>query len=164
MSPTQPSTQPAAMIRYACAHAALAAGMEYARDKKVNLSFALVDAAGHLVAAARMDGAPFMTIEVARGKAFACVASGGQSGSVLAQRYHDNPMVWGNAASLGYGAPLLPATGGLPIFIQGQLVGAIGASGAPSEVDEAAVLYAIESIGASASNTPPAEPSETPRK
>src|ERR1700722_9532298 len=100
MSPTQPSTHSAAMIRYACAHAALEAAMEYARDKKVNLSFALVDAAGHLVAAARMDGAPFMTIEVARGKAFACVATGGQPGSALAKRYQENPMVWGIAGVL----------------------------------------------------------------
>ena len=117
-----------------------------ARDRGVALSFAVLDAAGHLVASARMDGASFITAEVARGKAFACVATGGVPGAALAQRYRDNPMVWGNVSSLGYGAPLLPAQGSLPIRRGGVLIGAMGASGAPSEIDEAVVAAAIAVI------------------
>src|SRR5258708_10801752 len=101
--------------------------MGYARDKGVKLSFVVVDAAGHLVAAGRMDGAPFVTIEVARGKAYASVATGGQPGSALAQRFLENPMVWGNAAGLGLGAPLLPATVSLPILCGRYFVGALPA-------------------------------------
>jgi uncharacterized protein GlcG (DUF336 family) len=137
-----------ALIPYALAARAIEAGMAFARDKGVTLSFAVVDSAGHLVAAARMDGAPFVTIEVARGKAFASAATGGQPGGALAQRYRDNPMVWGNAGPLGYGAPMLPAQGSLPIWRDGRLLGAIGASGAPSDVDEAALAHALETIGA----------------
>ena len=122
------------LITYRKANEAIAAAMDYARAKGVTLSFVVVDTAGHLVAAGRMDGAPFITIEVARGKAFACVATGGQPGSALAQRFRDNPMVWGNTAGLGYGAPMLPATGSLPIYLGKNLVGAIAASGAPSDV------------------------------
>jgi len=147
MTSTESGSRAAALVCYEQAHAAIAAGIEFARAGGVGLSFVVVDSAGHLVAAARMDGAPFVTIEVARGKAFACAATGGQPGSALAQRYRDNPMVWGNVASLGFGAPLLPAIGGLPIFLQGQFAGAMGASGARSEVDEAAVRHAIDSIG-----------------
>jgi len=139
------------LITYRKANEAIAAAMDYARAKGVTLSFVVVDTAGHLVAAGRMDGAPFITIEVARGKAFACVATGGQPGSALAQRFRDNPMVWGNTAGLGYGAPMLPATGSLPIYLGKNLVGAIAASGAPSEVDEAAVAAGISAINASSS-------------
>lgn len=139
------------LISYKKANDAIAAAMDYARGKGVALSFVVVDAAGHLVAAGRMDGAAFITIEVARGKAYACAATGGQPGSALAQRFRDNPMVWGNVADLGYGAPLLPATGSLPIFFGKDLVGAIAASGAPSEVDEAAVLAGILAINATSS-------------
>lgn len=110
------------------------------------LSFAVVDTAGHLVASARMDGAPFVTVEIARGKAFASAATGGQPGDNLDQRYRDNPMVWGNAGSLGYGAPMLPAIGSLPIRIDGRVIGAIGASGAPSAVDVAVITAAIEAV------------------
>ncbi len=137
------------LISYELAASALAAGVAHAKELGVRLSFAVVDSAGHLVAAARMDGAPFITTEVARGKAFASAATGGQPGAALAQRFNENPMVWGNAGPLGYGAQLLPAAGAFPIFKDGVLLGAMGASGAPSAIDEKVVLHAIESIGAS---------------
>jgi glc operon protein GlcG len=136
------------LIAYDTARTAIDAGIAWAAEKGVALSFVVLDSAGHLVASARMDGAPFVTIEVARGKAFACVATGGQPGGALADRYRENPMVWGNAGALGYGAPMLPAVGGLPIWRDGVLIGAIGASGAPSDVDEAALKHAIQAIGA----------------
>ena len=139
------------LISYRKASEAIAAAMDYARSHGVMLSIVVVDTAGHLVAAGRMDGASFITIEVARGKAFACAATGGQPGSALAQRFRDNPMVWGNTAELGYGAPMLPATGSLPIIFGKNLVGAIAASGAPSDVDEAAVAAGILAIHASSS-------------
>jgi glc operon protein GlcG len=139
------------LISYRKANEAIAAAMDYARNKGVALSIVVLDSAGHLVAAGRMDDAPFITIEVARGKAYACAATGGQPGSALAQRFRDNPMVWGNTAGLGYGAPLLPATGSLPIYLGKNLVGAIAASGAPSEVDEAAVAAGISAIHATSS-------------
>ncbi|MBB2919642.1 GlcG/HbpS family heme-binding protein [Cupriavidus alkaliphilus] len=135
------------LIGYQQASQVLEAAMRLAQAHGTALSFVVVDSAGHLVAAARMDGAPFVTIEVARGKAFACVATGGQSGRALRQRYVDHPMVWGNIASLGYGAPLLPAIGSLPIWIDGALVGAVAASGGQAEVEEDTLTRAIASIG-----------------
>jgi uncharacterized protein GlcG (DUF336 family) len=89
-----------------------------------------------------MDGAPFVTSEVARGKAFAIVATGGVPGDELAKRYVENPQVWSNASSLGWGAPLLPSRGAYPVYIGGVLVGAVGASGAPSEMGEKAIILA----------------------
>lgn len=125
------------------------AGIDAAKQRGVALSFVVLDSAGHLVGALRMDGAAFITIEVARGKAFTSAATGGQPGAALEGRYRDNPMVWGNAAALGFGAPMLPARGSLPIFLDGRHIGSMAASGAPSEVDEEVVKRAIESIGAS---------------
>ncbi|WP_019832853.1 GlcG/HbpS family heme-binding protein [Sphingomonas sp. PR090111-T3T-6A] len=128
------------------------AGIAEADRRGVALSFAVVDTAGHLVASARMDGAPFVTVEVARGKAFACAATGGQPGDNLDQRYRENPMVWGNASALGYGAPMLPAIGSLPIRIDGRVIGAIGASGAPSAVDVAVITAALDAVVSSTGN------------
>ncbi|WP_168790962.1 GlcG/HbpS family heme-binding protein [Paraburkholderia aromaticivorans] len=119
-----------------------------AKSHQLALSFAIVDPGGHLIAAARMDGAPFASVDFARGKAFASVALGGQAGATLEQRFKDNPSEYTNMSAAGYYAPFLPARGALPIFIGGHLVGALGASGAPSEVDEQAVKDAIEAIGA----------------
>lgn len=137
------------LIGYKQAAQALDVAVRLAEEHGTALSFVVVDSAGHLVAAARMDGTPFVTMEVARGKAFACVATGGQSGRALRQRYVDHPMVWGNIASLGYGAPLLPAIGSLPIWMNGKLIGAMGTSGGAGEIEEEMLKKAIESIGGS---------------
>lgn len=134
-------------ISYDSASRAIAAAVAEARARGLALSFVVLDSAGHLVASARMDGAAFITIEVARGKAFASAATGGQSGLNLAKRFEENPMVWGNVSSLGFGAPLLPAQGALPIFDGEHFIGVMGASGAPSAIDEDVVAGAIEAIG-----------------
>lgn len=140
-------SHPLAMINLETAQAAINSAMSTAQEQALKLSFAVVDAAGHLVAAARMDGAPFVTVDIARGKAFASAATGGQSGSALAKRFIESPMIWGNTGPLGSGAPMLPAQGALPIYFEGVFAGAMGASGAPSAVDEAIVAHAISAIG-----------------
>lgn len=124
-------------------------GSAAARTHHLALSFAVVDPGGHLIAAARMDGAPFASLDFAHGKAFASVALGGLSGATLEQRFKDNPSEFSNLSGAGYYSPFLPGRGVLPIFSHGHLLGALGASGAPSEIDEQAVKEAIESIGAS---------------
>lgn len=130
---------------------ALKAGVAFARQRGLAISLVVVDTAGHLVAASRMDGAAFATTEVARGKAFACVATGGHAGGVLARRYRDNPMLWSLTGPLGYGAPMLPATGALPVRREHALLGAIGASGAAPELDEGAVAPAVDAIAGASS-------------
>jgi glc operon protein GlcG len=127
----------------------LEAATGIARSRGLALSFAIVDPGGHLVAAVRMDGAPFASLDFARGKAYASVALGGQSGATLEQRFKENPSEYTNMGGAGYYAPFLPARGAFPIFIGGKLAGALGASGAPSEIDDVAVKGAIEAIGAS---------------
>ena len=143
-----PQTNTISLISYDEAQAALAAAVAFAHEQGLSLSFVILDGAGHLVTCARMDGAPFVTIEVARGKAFACIATGGQKGRQLRERYLEHPMVWGNIPSLGYGAPLLPAIGSEPIWRDGKLIGAMGASGGSADIDEEALKVAIEAIGA----------------
>jgi glc operon protein GlcG len=136
------------LISYAQASKIIGATIQFAQSKNLQLSIVVLDTGGHTVSSARMDGAAFLTIEVARGKAFSVVATGGVPGEILAKRYEENPMVWGNAASLGYGGPMLPARGSVPIYLDGALIGAVAASGAPSELDEQAVRAGIAAIGA----------------
>jgi glc operon protein GlcG len=118
----------------------------YAQANNMTMSFAVLDAGGHVVASARMDGAPPFTIEFARGKAWGTAVSGRSSAS-LAESYQNNPALWGNAATIGYGVPLLPGRGALPIVSNGMLVGAMGASGGPSDQDEAAVAAGLAAAG-----------------
>lgn len=126
------------------------AAFAYARERGKAVTVAVVDAGGHLVTAGRMDGMPFGTFDVARGKAIASVATGGESGKALMERYRANPIVFGQISSLSYGGPMFPSQGSLPIFIRGQLVGAAAGSGASSQFDEDAVHAGIRAIGAQA--------------
>ena len=121
----------------------------YARSNQVGMSVVVVDTSGYVVAAARMDGVPFGSFDVARGKAIASVATGGVSGVELAARYKANPIVFGQISSLSYGGPMFPSQGSLPIFKDGVLIGAVGASAASSQMDEDAGRAGIKAIGAS---------------
>jgi uncharacterized protein GlcG (DUF336 family) len=122
--------------------------LDHARARNQPLTVVVVDAGGHVLAAARMDGSPFGTFDVARGKAIASVATGGVSGAALVERYKQNPIIFGQISSLRFGGPMFPSQGSLPIFMNGVLVGAAGASGAPSQVDEDAVRAGLKAIGA----------------
>jgi glc operon protein GlcG len=136
-------------ISYALAIRLMAAAVEIAETRGVALGFAILNPAGHLVVSARMDGAAFITAEIARGKAFACAAAGGLSGAALSDIHLRDPAVWSGIAQIGFGAPVLPAHGAMPIFLDGTFIGAIGASGAAGQVDAGVITDAVHSIGGS---------------
>jgi uncharacterized protein GlcG (DUF336 family) len=142
------AAQPPAVrgLNYDQAARLVQAAMEYAQAHNYRMSFVVLDASGHLLAAGRMDGAHFLTPEIARGKAYAPAATG-RSGGAMTESYQANPALWGNAAGLGYGAPLLPARGALPVFANGVLLGAMGASGGTAQQDEDAVRAALQALG-----------------
>ena len=99
---------------------------------KVNLSCAVVDSRGDLIALARMDGARFFTTDVARGKAQVSAMFGQPSGN-MAQLGQSPVFPNFNTAAQGR---LYPIQGALPITKNGQVMGAIGCSGASSQQDE----------------------------
>src|SRR4051794_32720897 len=118
------------------------AGEAEARNQGLKLSFAVVDAAGHVVAIARMDGADWITPEVALGKAWAAAAYRAPS---AAQGDKAKDLVaFAGAISAATGGRYTPQIGGLPIEVDGEPAGAMGASGATGQEDEAVVRTAIE--------------------
>ncbi|WP_446903708.1 GlcG/HbpS family heme-binding protein [Burkholderia sp. YIM B11467] len=139
---------PTYVLSYAQTQALLSLAVDDAKARHLAMGFAVVDPGGHLLAAVRMDGASFSSVDFARGKAFASVALGGQSGVTLEHRYRDDPSEYSNMSGAGYYAPFLPGRGTFPVFMNGHLLGAIGAAGAPSEIDDQVVLKAIAGLGA----------------
>ena len=149
-TPAQPAGSiPSANISLEQATQVMQAAISFAKEKKVGISVVVVDAAGHVVAGARMNGVPFGSFDVARGKAIASVATGGVSGKDLMARYKENPIVFGQISSLSFGGPMFPSQGSLPIYLQGTLIGAVGASAASSQLDEDAGRAGLRAIGAS---------------
>jgi uncharacterized protein GlcG (DUF336 family) len=143
------AARPAANISLEQADRIVAAAITHAKKLGTVLAIVVVDAGGHVVSGSRMNGAPFGTFDVARGKAIAAVATGGESGKALMERYKANPIVFGQISSLSYGGPMFPSQGSLPIFLDGMLIGAAAGSGASSQIDEDAARAGIQAIGAS---------------
>jgi glc operon protein GlcG len=90
----------------------------------------VVDPGGHDVAMLRMDRAPLLSRQVARDKAWSAVAFG-QPTTWWATLLDDDPAL----AALGRGNRLMPVAGGLPLRVDGALVGGVGVSGASAEQD-----------------------------
>ena len=77
-----------------------------------------------------MEGASAVSATVAQGKAAASAGFGRPSGALAA----DSPVIQAIIAPLG--GRMLPAQGAVPIYKNGELVGAIGGSGATAQQDE----------------------------
>jgi glc operon protein GlcG len=117
------------------------AGEEEAVRQGLALSFAVVDAGGHLVALHRMDGAPWITPEVALGKAW--TAAAWQTPSAAQGDKMKELHAFSAAISSATHGRFTPQIGGLPILDGDELIGAMGASGASGAEDEAVVRAAL---------------------
>src|SRR5262245_8605186 len=109
-------------------------GIAKAHALGFNVAIAVVDEGGHLVACERMDGALWVTPEIARAKANA--AAGFHATTLdLEERFSKRMLFADNVATLGDYAFVF-GRGGVPIVDDGRIVGAVGVSGAvPADND-----------------------------
>jgi uncharacterized protein GlcG (DUF336 family) len=109
------------------AQRALAAAAAEARKQGWAVSIAVVDPAGELVGFLRLDGAPPSSVDVSRGKARTAARFRRPT------RGLDSALTAGRLAILGLDAT--PVEGGVPIVVNGEVVGAVGVSGVSSAQD-----------------------------
>jgi uncharacterized protein GlcG (DUF336 family) len=105
----------------------LAKAVAKARELGVSENVAILDDGGNLKAFTRMDGAPILSIEIAQNKAYTALYG------VPTQEFFN--FIQGDPSLLA-GIPTLARVaawgGGFPINVDGEIVGAIGLSGAPT--------------------------------
>jgi glc operon protein GlcG len=118
------------------ARASIERGLKKAHELGFKVAIAVVDDAGHLVACERMDGALWVTPEIARAKANA--AAGFHATTLdLEERFTKRMLFADNVATLG-GYEFVFGKGGVPLVEKGHIVGAVGVSGAvPADNDHA---------------------------
>ncbi|MBI4340099.1 MAG: heme-binding protein [Chloroflexi bacterium] len=116
----------------AIAERALQGAKAKALQMGVRVAIAVVDARGDLWAMVRLDGARWTVSEVCRGKAFAAATFGRPSGELTANA--GSPVI--QAIIAMQGGRLIPAQGAVPLIEEGQVIGAVGVSGAASSEDE----------------------------
>jgi uncharacterized protein GlcG (DUF336 family) len=127
----------------------LKAAREESTTLGVPMSFAVMDPGGHLVALIRMDGAPWISADVAQGKAWTAAAYGAPS---AAQKAKMEPMPnFASAVTAMTHGRFTPQTGAVPIYSDGQLLGALGGSGGTGQQDEDVCAAAVTACGYSVS-------------
>jgi uncharacterized protein GlcG (DUF336 family) len=117
-----------------------------AREAKLAVTIAIVDAGGHLLLLERMDGGKFHTVHSATTKAV-CAASNKRatgSGGAVGQAL-DTAHALGLA--LAAGAERWTAMeGGWPVMAGDECIGGVGVAGGSFEFDERVAREAAESI------------------
>ena len=114
--------------------------------KAAPLAVVVLDESGHVKAAQREDGASMFRIDIALGKAWGAVAMGCSS-RALAKRAQSNPNFINSLVTTA-GGKLLPQQGGVLIrAADGELIGAVGISGASGDEDEAFGVHGVEQAG-----------------
>ena len=98
-----------------------------ARELGVTENVAILDDGGNLKAFSRMDGTPIPTIEIAQNKAYTALF--GVSTQDFFKFIQGDPSLLAGIPTL---ARVAAWGGGFPIKLNGEIVGAIGVSGAPA--------------------------------
>lgn len=110
-----------------------------AAKRKVHVTICVVDDSGNLLFLEKGDGATLNTIQFAQKKArhAAAYRSPSKKGADAVKN--------GNVAALAF-PDFFPNQGGLPIQVDGETIGAIAASGASSDVDEAVAQAGLDAL------------------
>jgi len=130
VAPPPPQIPYGAPISFEQAKKVMAGAEVEATKNKWNMVIAILDTGGHLVMLHRLDGTQLGSIEAAKDKAYSAVL------------YRRPTKVFQDL--VGQGGPNLrllrlagasPLEGGIPLVVDGKIIGAVGVSGATSEQD-----------------------------
>jgi glc operon protein GlcG len=120
----------------------LSRAREEAASRNLSLAIAVVDDGGNAIASQRMDGAALGAMQLAVGKAYTSVLWGTPTGE-FTKSTQPGGDDWGwNTTD----PRIVVYAGGLPLFVGGELVGGIGASGGTAADDAACVEAAVHSL------------------
>jgi glc operon protein GlcG len=125
--------------------------VEKALAMKKAATIAVADSHGELLAFARMDGAPISCIRIAANKAWTAARERKPTqeiGDKVRHPEHGHDITYyGDPRYVGWG-------GGLPLWKDGQLIGAVAVSGLSSSEDTALAKVGIELITGENGNNP----------
>jgi uncharacterized protein GlcG (DUF336 family) len=117
-----------------------AAGEAEARKNGWNVAIAIVDASGGLILFQKLDETQPGSIAVAQGKARAAALFKRPS------RALEEAIAAGKQAFLAVEG-VVPMQGGLPVIVEGKVIGAVGVSGVTSAQDEQVAQAALGGLG-----------------
>lgn len=134
-------------LHLAGAELILSAAKNHAREKGLKMNIAVVDDGGHLLAFARMDGARPASANTALTKAITAATFRQATGPLPLNGEPDillNLSLQNAAAASG--GKLTTLKGGVPIIVEGQVIGAVGIGGGSGEQDSEVATAGIKAL------------------
>jgi glc operon protein GlcG len=117
----------------------VAAAEAEAQRRGVQVTICIVDEGGNLLFLQKADGVGLNTVQIVQKKARYAALYRRPSKAAADQ-------LGGGDLQVLVFPEAFPNQGGLPVIVDGQTIGAIAASGAPSEVDEAIAQTGIDAL------------------
>jgi glc operon protein GlcG len=118
-----------------------AAAEKHARENKWNVCIAIVDDGGHLIYFQRMDGVQTGSVLVSQRKAQTAI------GFKRPSKVFEEGVAGGRNALLGLPGAV-PLEGGLPLAVEGEMIGAIGVSGVTAQQDGMIAQAGVDALPA----------------
>jgi uncharacterized protein GlcG (DUF336 family) len=115
-----------------------------ANEMGIDMDIAVVDDGGHLLAFIRMDNARITSIDVAINKAFTAACARRATHEYSAMAGAGGPAFGMHTSNQGR---FMIVGGGLPIFVNGSIVGGIGCSSGSPEQDREVAQAGIDRLG-----------------
>jgi uncharacterized protein GlcG (DUF336 family) len=132
-------------LNLADARLIIAAAESTALELKIPYNIAVVDCGGSLISHVRMDGAWLGSIDISINKAFTARAFD-MSTETLSKAAQSNDSLFGiNSTNEGR---IVIFGGGIPIVVDGMVIGAVGASGGSVENDIKVANAGVSAFGA----------------
>jgi glc operon protein GlcG len=128
------------------AQAVLQSAKETAQQRKAPSAIAVVDRAGDLIAFLRMDGVRPDSVDLAIGKARTAARLQRPTAEI------EDTINQGRTAFVTAG--IMALRGGMPVRVDGQVVGAVGVAGLSKETDTAIATSAAAAVKPSANAQP----------
>ena len=126
-------------ITLEAAKAMMAAGEAEARKNGWNVCIAIVDASGGLIMFQKLDDTQNGSIAVSQGKARTAALFKRPS------RLLEEMIAQGKTAFLSVEG-IVPLLGGVPVSVDGKVIGAVGVSGVTSAQDEQVAMAAVAAL------------------
>lgn len=121
----------------------LVGSIEHARALSVPVCVAVTDLSGQLLAFARMDGAPLLSVTLSQDKAYTVTAFGGLPTHAWFDVIKDDPALLHGIVKSDR---LVIFGGGVPVLSGTALAGAVGVSGGSAEQDRAIAEAGVTSL------------------
>jgi len=126
------------------AEQAVNAARQKAKELGVAMAIAVVNESGVLTAFIRMDNSELVAVPLAEDKAYTALVNR-LSTAELGKQCQPGEPLYGLQANLGGRMVIFP--GGVPVWKDGILIGAVGASGGAVEQDHACALAGALALG-----------------